>query len=78
MYIKFTSHPKSLDGTCPPFEDMLREFCFSKVNMAIANALTVINNSKAATMSKSASLRVTLEYVTNQRRNERILDTNER
>jgi hypothetical protein len=43
-YVKFIPHPRSLDGTSPPTEDMLKEFGFVEVNTAIANALTAIAN----------------------------------
>jgi hypothetical protein len=49
MYAKFTPHPRSLDGTNPPTADLLREFGFSEVNTAIANAITTLNNSEART-----------------------------
>jgi DNA topoisomerase VI subunit B len=64
MYTKFTPHPRSLDGTSPPTEEMIREFDFSKVNSALANALTAITNSSAANMSQPSRSGVTLEQVT--------------
>jgi hypothetical protein len=47
-YVKFTPHPRNLDGTSPPSDKMLKEFGFAKVNIAIANALTAIANTPAA------------------------------
>jgi hypothetical protein len=43
-YVKFTPHPRSLNGTSLPSEASLKEFGFSEVNIAIANALNVISN----------------------------------
>jgi ABC-type uncharacterized transport system ATPase component len=66
MYIKYTPHPRSLDGTSPPSKEMLHEFGFSKVNIALASALTAITNTaRAATAatSSAANPRVTIEQV---------------
>jgi hypothetical protein len=66
MYAKFTPHPRSLDGTSPPSTDLLREFGFSEVNTALANAITTLNNSgtRTTTTSKPPTPNVTLEQVT--------------
>jgi hypothetical protein len=66
MYAKFTPHPRSLDGTSTPTAELLCEFGFSKVNTAIANALTAISNSGTWTISasKPPTPSVTLEQVT--------------
>jgi hypothetical protein len=63
MYVKFIPHPRSLDGTSPPTADMLQEFGFSEVNMAIANELIAISNSGigTATASKPPNPSATLE-----------------
>jgi hypothetical protein len=45
-------------------EDLLKEFGFSEVNTAIANALMAISNTEAANTTKSAILGITLEQVT--------------
>jgi hypothetical protein len=60
-YVKFTPHPRSLDGTSPPTEEMLKEFGFSEVNMAIANTLTAIANTPGTLPAPEA---VTMEQVT--------------
>jgi hypothetical protein len=64
MHVKFTVHPRSLDGTSPPSEASLKEFGFSEVNTAIASAISVITNSEttktnpvpAVTLSQVQSL----------------------
>jgi hypothetical protein len=48
MHVKFTPHPRSLDGTSPPSEASLKEFGFFEVNTAIANAFNVITNGETA------------------------------
>jgi hypothetical protein len=48
MHVKFTPHPRSLDGTNPPSKASLREFGFSEVNTAITNAINVITNIETA------------------------------
>jgi hypothetical protein len=66
MYVKFTPHPRSLDGTSPPIANLLQEFVFFEVNTAITNTLTAISNSGigTTTASKPPNLSVTLEQVT--------------
>lgn len=66
MYIKYTPHPRSLDGTNPPSEELLREFGFSEVNTALANAFTAISNTAGtATVAtcSAATSGVTIEQV---------------
>jgi hypothetical protein len=60
-YFKFTPRPRSLDGPSPRIEEMLKEFGFSEINMAIANALTAIANTPATLPAPEA---VTMEQVT--------------
>jgi hypothetical protein len=42
--VKFTPHPRNLDRTSPPSNEMLKEFGFAKVNTAISNTLTTLAN----------------------------------
>jgi hypothetical protein len=49
MYVKFIPNPRSLDGTSPPSDKMLKEFGFAEVNTAMANALTALANTPIAT-----------------------------
>jgi hypothetical protein len=60
-YVKFIPHPRSLDGTSPPTEEMLKEFGFSEINTAIANTLTAIANIPTTQPAPEA---VTMEQVT--------------
>ena len=61
MYIKYMLHPRSLDGTSPSMEEMLREFGFSKVNTAFANALTAMNNIAAVATPSVVNLGITID-----------------
>jgi hypothetical protein len=67
MYIKYTPHPRSLDGTSPLSKELLREFGFSEVNTALENALTTISNTAGvatAATSSAATSGVSIEQVT--------------
>jgi hypothetical protein len=59
-YIKFTPHPRSLDGTSSLTDEMLKELGFAEVNTAIANALIAIVNTPATLPVLEA---VTIEQV---------------
>ena len=43
-YVTFCPHPRSLDGTSAPYEDVLKEFGFLNVNNEIVGAMTAIAN----------------------------------
>ena len=43
-YVTFCLHPRSLDGTSAPSEEVLKEFGFLDVNNAIVGAMVVIAN----------------------------------
>ena len=53
-YVTFRPHPRSLDGSSAPHEDILKEFGFIDVNNAIVEAMTAIANQ--ATPSQSSSM----------------------
>ena len=50
-YVTFRPHPRSLDGTSAPHEDVLKEFGFLDVSNAIVGAMTAIANQATSSQS---------------------------
>jgi hypothetical protein len=61
MHERCTPHPRNLDGTSCPTEQLLKEFGFTDINTAIVNAMTGISNQPTASSSQG----VTMEQVVN-------------
>ena len=55
-YITFRPHPRNLDGTSPPSEEVLKEFGFLDVNNAIVGAMAAIANQTTTQQPHSISL----------------------
>ena len=54
-YVTFRPHPRNLDGTNAPHEDVLKEFGFLDVNNVIARAMTTIANQATSPQPSSVS-----------------------
>jgi hypothetical protein len=63
-YVKFTPHPRSMDGANVPSEDTLRKFGFLDVNTALANTVQAIQNAQGPIASSSGKKDVTREELT--------------
>ena len=61
-YVTFRPHPRSLDGTSAPHEDILKEFGFLNVNNAIVGVMTAIVN-QATSSQPSLSFATMLEMI---------------
>jgi hypothetical protein len=46
-YVKFTPHPKSLEGSSPPLEDKLKTYGFCDNNTALVNTIATLENKTA-------------------------------
>ena len=62
-YMTFCPHPRSLDGTSAPHEDVLKEFGFLDLNNAIVGAMTAIANQATPSQPSSMSFATVLEMI---------------
>ena len=62
-HVKLTPHPRSIDGTSAPNENILKEFGFLDVNTAIANVVVTLTNTPAAKSHDSVSRSELEHYV---------------
>ena len=62
-YVTFRPHPRSLDGTSAPHEDILKEFGFLDVNNVIIGAMTSIANQATPSQPSSMSFAIVSEMI---------------
>ena len=62
-YVTFRPHPRSLEGTSAPHEDILKEFGFLDVNNAIAGAMTAIANQATSSQPFGMTFAVVTELI---------------
>ena len=62
-YVAFRPHPRSLDGTSGPHEDVLKEFGFLNVNNAIVEAMTTIANQATSSQLSGMSFAIVTEII---------------
>ena len=62
-YVTFRPHPRSLDGTSAPHEDVLKEFGFLDVNNAIVGAMTAIANQATSSQPSGMSFAIVTELI---------------
>ena len=55
-YVIFRSHPKSLDGSNVPSNEILKEFGFLDINTAIVGAIAIIKNKMVETSSQQQGI----------------------
>ena len=59
----FRLHPRSLDGTNAPHEDVLKEFGFLDVNNAIVGAMTAIANQATSSQPSRMSFATVIKMI---------------
>ena len=65
-YVKFTSHPRSLDGLAAPNEAQLKEFGFTDLNNALVGTVEALRNapnSKTTNQVKKAEIATMVQEV---------------
>ena len=62
-YVTFHPHPRSLDGTSAPHEDVLKEFDFLDVKNAIVGAMTAIANQATSSQPFGMSFAIVTEMI---------------
>ena len=62
-YVTFHPHPRSLDGTSAPHEDILKEFGFLDVNNAIVGAMTAIANQATSSQPSGMSFAIMTKFI---------------
>ena len=62
-YVTFRPHPRNLDGTSAPHEDVLKEFGFLDFNNAIVGAITAIANQATPSQPSSMSFATVSEMI---------------